>query len=76
MLALYADQDPKDWQFPDRSVLVDVYYALTDQPNLHHIFPLDFCEKVLGEEGIHADLKNPLISIFVNEINKLWKCRR
>ena len=51
ILALYANQDPKDWRFPDRSVLTSVYYSLTDQPNLHHIFPLNFCETVLGKRG-------------------------
>ena len=51
ILALYANQDPKDWKFPDRSVLTSVYYSLTDQPNLHHIFPLNFCETVLGKRG-------------------------
>ena len=28
---------------------------LTDHPNLHHIFPSDFCEKHLGEHGSFAD---------------------
>ncbi len=51
MLALYANQDPRDWAIPERSVLADVYYMLTDHPNLHHIFPLDFCEKQLGEQS-------------------------
>src|SRR5437667_3247298 len=55
ILALYANQDPKDWEFPDRSVLNSVYYSLTDQPNLHHIFPLDFCETVLRERGRAGD---------------------
>lgn len=32
-----------------------MYYTLTDHPNLHHIFPLDFCEKYLGERGRCAD---------------------
>jgi hypothetical protein len=32
-----------------------VCYALTDSPNLHHIFPLDFCEKHLGEQGQRVD---------------------
>ena len=48
ILALYANQSPKDWQHADRSVLTTVYYTLTDHPNLHHIFPLDFCEKHRG----------------------------
>lgn len=55
VLALYANQDPRDWAQPDRSVLSSVYYALTDHPNLHHVFPLDFCEKHLGERGQYAD---------------------
>ena len=55
VLALFANQDPRDWAFPDRSVLTSVYYTLTDHPNLHHIFPLDFCEKHLGEYGQYAD---------------------
>lgn len=55
LLALYASADPRDWALPDRSVLTEVYYELTDHPNLHHIFPLDFCEKNLGERGRHAD---------------------
>lgn len=55
ILALYASQDPKDWEHSDRSVLTSVYYTLTDHPNLHHIFPLDFCEKHLGERGRRAD---------------------
>jgi len=55
ILALYANQDPKDWQHPDRSVLTTVYYTLTDQPNLHHVFPLDFCEKHLGDQARLAD---------------------
>lgn len=55
ILALYANQDPRDWQHTDRSVLTTVYYTLTDNPNLHHIFPLDFCEKNLGDQGKNAD---------------------
>lgn len=55
ILALYANQDPKDWQHPERSVLTSVYYALTDNPNLHHVFPLDFCEKHLSEQARLAD---------------------
>ena len=55
LLALYANSDPRDWALPNRSVLTEVYYELTDHPNLHHIFPLDYCEKHLGENGRHAD---------------------
>ena len=55
ILALYANQDPRDWAHTDRSVLAPVYYTLTDHPNLHHIFPVDFCEKHLGANGRYAD---------------------
>lgn len=56
VLALYAQQDPRDWKHTDRPVLTEVYYELTDRPNLHHVFPLDFCEKHLnGERGKYAD---------------------
>lgn len=55
LLALYANADPRDWALPDRSVLTEVYYELTDHPNLHHIFPRDFCANNLGQSGRHAD---------------------
>ena len=55
MLALLANHEPRDWNVPDRSVLNSVYYTLTDHPNLHHIFPLDFCEKYLSESKQYAD---------------------
>lgn len=55
VLAFLANQDPRDWALPDRSVLTSVYYTLTDHPNLHHVFPLDFCEKHLGESAQYAD---------------------
>ena len=55
MLALFANQDPRDWAVPERSVLTPVYYTLTDHPNLHHVFPLDFCEKHLANDYRYAD---------------------
>jgi hypothetical protein len=60
ILSLYANQMPRDWEQKDRSVLTSVYYALTDHPNLHHIFPLDFCEKHLPDQG---QLANSLLNI-------------
>ncbi len=69
ILALYANQDPRDWALPDRSVLTQVYYVLTDKPNLHHIFPLDFCEKNLGKYGAQA---NSLLNIaYLTQITNL-----
>ena len=55
MLSLYAHQGPRDWAHADRSVLTEVYYTLKDHPNLHHIFPRDFCEKHLGDQRRYAD---------------------
>ena len=50
MLSLYANQGPRDWNHPERSVLTEVYYSLTDRPNLHHVFPLDFCNNHLSDQ--------------------------
>ena len=77
MLALFANQEPRDWAVPDRSVLNSVYYTLTDHPNLHHIFPLSFCETELNSNkysnsllniayltqitNLHISNKNPLV---------------
>lgn len=36
-------------------MLTNVYHELKDHPSLHHIFPLNFCEKNLGEHGKNAD---------------------
>ena len=55
LLALYANQLPCDWDHTDRPVLAPFYYISTDHPNLHHIFPLDFCKKHLGEHGSFSD---------------------
>lgn len=55
MLSLFAHQDPRDWAEPSRSVLRSVYYTLTDRPNLHHIFPLDYCNTRLMENRQYAD---------------------
>ncbi len=69
MLALFANQDPRDWAVPERSVLALVYYMLTDHPSLHHVFPLDFCEKHLGEHGRYA---NSLLNIaYLTQITNL-----
>lgn len=42
VLALYANQRPRDWREGHSPVLTSVYYSPTDKPNLHHIFPLNF----------------------------------
>ena len=55
ILSLLSNQDPKDWKHYDRSVLSDVYYHLIDQPNLHHIFPLNFVENYPGDNELDED---------------------
>jgi len=42
ILSLYANQEPKDWKYSDRKVMVDNFFLSTDRPNLHHIFPTDY----------------------------------
>lgn len=70
MLALFANQDPRDWAFPKQSVLTPVYYMLTDHPNLHHIFPLDFCEKHLDKQ--HRRYADSLLNIaYLTQITNL-----
>jgi len=55
ILCLLANQKPRDWAIPDRDVLTDVYYVLTDKPNLHHIFPLGYVEKHPGANKLDSD---------------------
>lgn len=69
VLSLYASRDPKDWATPHRSVLADVYYVLTDKPNLHHIFPTNFLESSAAESGVHG---NSLMNIaYLTQITNL-----
>lgn len=55
ILSLYASKDPRDWENPNRSVLSDVYYTITDKPNLHHIFPLDYIEKNIAKNKLEGN---------------------
>ncbi len=69
ILSLYANQDPRDWKLPQRSVISDVYYMLTDKPNLHHIFPSDFIEKNPGRNQLNS---NSLMNIaYLTQITNL-----
>ena len=45
ILSLYANHKPQDWAKLHRDVLSNVYYLLTDKPNLHHIFPVNFIKQ-------------------------------
>ncbi|MEG3055740.1 MAG: DUF262 domain-containing protein [Methanoculleus sp.] len=55
ILSLYANHEPKDWRNTDRDVLSSVYYILTDRPNLHHIFPVDYINRNPGNNGLNGN---------------------
>jgi len=55
ILCLLANQEPRDWANPDRHVLTDVYYRLTDRPNLHHVFPTGYLDKYPGTNKVDSD---------------------
>lgn len=69
ILALFANQDPRDWSNPAKSVLNDVYYVLTDKPNLHHVFPINFIKNHPGRNKLDA---NSLMNIvYLTQITNL-----
>jgi len=55
ILALFANQEPRDWIQTDKLVLNDVYYLITDKPNLHHVFPVNFIETHPGKNKIDVN---------------------
>ena len=55
ILSLYANHEPKDWRNTDRDVLSSVYYILTDRPNLHHIFPVDYINRNPGNNRLDGN---------------------
>lgn len=55
ILAILANQQPYDWASPDKLVLNDVYYMLTDKPNLHHIFPVGFISSNPGKNKVDVN---------------------
>lgn len=69
ILSLYANHKPKDWRHTDRDVLSSVYYILTDKPNLHHIFPMDYITKNPGSNRLDG---NSLMNIaYLTQITNL-----
>ncbi len=69
ILSLYANQKPKDWRHTDRDVLSNVYYILTDRPNLHHIFPMDYIRRNPGSNKLDG---NSLMNIaYLTQITNL-----
>ena len=55
ILALLANQEPRDWKDTERHVLNDVYYILSDKPNLHHIFPTGYIVKHPGTNKLDVN---------------------
>lgn len=39
ILALYTSKEPHDWKEKEMKVQVSNYFATTDKPQLHHVFP-------------------------------------
>lgn len=69
ILCLFANQEPRDWAYTDRRVLSDVYYFLTDKPNLHHIFPLNYLAKNPSQNKLDS---NSLMNIaYLTQITNL-----
>lgn len=69
ILALMANQEPKDWKHTDRNVLGEVYYLLTDKPNLHHIFPTNYIDKHPGSNKLTS---NSLMNIaYITQMTNL-----
>jgi hypothetical protein len=52
---LLANQEPRDWEHHDRHVLTEVYYKLTDRPNLHHIFPTNYIANHPGKNKLSSN---------------------
>ncbi|MEH2326923.1 MAG: DUF262 domain-containing protein [Nostoc sp.] len=69
ILSLYANHKPQDWAKPYRDILSDVYYLLTDKPNLHHIFPVNF----IKQSGIASQIEcDSLMNIaYLSQITNL-----
>lgn len=69
ILSLYASRDPRDWENTNRSVLSDVYYILTDKPNLHHVFPINYINNNKGQNRYDS---NSLMNIaYLTQITNL-----
>ncbi|MFC1839811.1 DUF262 domain-containing protein [Thermodesulfobacteriota bacterium] len=69
ILCLFTNQEPRDWANPDRRIISEVYYLLTDKPNLHHIFPLNFVATHPGQNKLDS---NSLMNIaYLTQITNL-----
>jgi len=72
ILALYANAQPKDWEYCDREVLVQNFFSSTDKPNLHHIFPTN-SEYVLNNQHKNVITSDSLMNIvyITQETNRI-----
>ena len=57
---MYANKQPKDWEYIDRNVIVDNFFFSTDKPNLHHIFPTNYISQNPGSNELN---NNSLMNI-------------
>jgi hypothetical protein len=55
ILAFLAYHRPKDWAHPFRDIHADFYYVLTDKPNLHHVFPVNFIANHSGKNAVDVN---------------------
>lgn len=47
ILAFFSNHLPKDWG-SNKLIISETYYGITDRPNLHHIFPMEFINQHHG----------------------------
>jgi len=69
LLSLFSSHSPRDWGNPSRFVINDVYYTITDKPNLHHIFPSDFIQKNPGRNSL--DVNSLMNIVYLTQITNL-----
>lgn len=62
ILSLFANAQPKDWEYCDREVLAQNLFFSTDKPNLHHIFPTN-SEYVLNNQHKNIITSDSLMNI-------------
>ncbi|MFW6456712.1 MAG: GmrSD restriction endonuclease domain-containing protein [Planctomycetota bacterium] len=69
ILALLANREPCDWEDPDRKVLNEVYYMLTDKPNLHHVFARKFMQEDSHDNQV--DVNSLMNIVYLPQITNL-----
>jgi len=64
VLAFFATQSPRDFTDPHARVLDNVYLNLSQAPNLHHIYPLNFLRNLRKEGKLPTGMdENSLMNI-------------